>query len=211
MKQRGFVVLLMALCLHSSCSEEPFYPGSEFSAMAYMPMTVGSWWAYSIHRRDPIAGDMLLGRDTLRVVGEFEQNGIIYAQLEGSMLLLQNSPQPFGLRDSLGFLVNDNGRIVLPELNFTDTFNHFFYEGELVLFWQLFEDTEMTVVPAGSFQTIDFRGHQFREPIGHCVDTIGLMHSQFAHGIGLVRATYWYSSQGGCAYQERELEAYHIE
>jgi len=190
--------LFLATVLFHACSdcEEPI-PNETLSAIEYMPMTAGSWWAYSIHKRDPFMGDLLLGRDTLRVVGEFEQNGTIYAQLEGSMLLFQNSVQSFGLRDSLGFLVNDNGRIVLPELNFTDTFNHFFYEGELVRFWQLFEDAEMTVVPAGSFQTIDFRGHQFRELVGHCVDTIGLMHSQFAHGVGLVRATYWYSAQGG--------------
>lgn len=205
------ILLIAIMTLSTSCSEDPLTTDNDSSLLAYMPLTEGSWWAYSVHRRDPVIGDALLARDTLRVIGSFEQNGNTYTQFEGSMLLFYNSPQYFGLRDSSGFLVNHNGRIALPELNFTDTFNHFFDDGELVRFWMLFEEADATVVSAGSFQTMDFRGHQFREPIGQCTDTIGLMHSQFAHGVGLVRATYWYSVQGGCAYQERELEAYHIE
>jgi hypothetical protein len=205
------ILLIAIVTLSTSCSEDPLTTENDSSLLAYMPLTEGSWWAYSVNKRDSISGDILLDRDTLRVTGVFEQGGNTYTQLEGSLLLSVNSIQSFGLRDSAGFLVDHNGRIVLPELNFTDTFNHFFWEGELVRFWQLFEDENPTVVPAGSFHTMDFRGHQFREPIGYCTDTIGVMHSQFAHGVGLVRATYWYSAQGGCVYQERELEAYHIE
>jgi hypothetical protein len=202
----------LASVLFHSCSDcEELTPDETLSAIEYMPHSVGSWWAYSIHRRDPVFGDVFLGRDTLRVVGQFTENGNDHIQFEGSMLMYNSGIQTFSVWDSAGFVVNDNGTIILPNMNFVDTFNHFYSNGELVRFWKLIADSVNTVVPAGSFQTVDFRGHQFREPIGNCVDTVGLMHSQFAHGVGLVRATYWYSAQGGCVFQERELEAYHLE
>lgn len=209
---RILIALLIAMAFFNACSDPDDEPETTLSATAYMPMTTGSWWVYVVTKRDSVTGggDIFIGRDTLRVTGTFDANGHSYAQLEGSMGVLSSGNQLFGLRDSSGFLVNEQGIIVLPELNNTDTLNESYYAG-LQRFYILTEDDVPTVVPAGTYETVNFQGVVFREPVGLCPDSIGLLNNQFAYGIGLVRATYWYSATGACVYFERALESYHLE
>jgi hypothetical protein len=209
---RVCILLFLAVMTLAACStDDDANCDGNPQAMNYLPSNDSSWWAYSITRVD-INGDRnLLGRDTLRVIGEIESDGEVYTQYVGSLLSYFNNPPEFLVRDSAHHFVDGNGTIILPYLNFTDSFNLMNYGDGITSFAKLVADAQPTIIPAGTFTTIDFRGTFFVHPTNFCPDTVGFMHSQFAENVGLVRSTYWYTSQGGCVYFERLLESYHIE
>jgi len=208
---RVCILLFLAVTTLAACSpdDDVNCDGDPQSAI-YLPANDSSWWAYSVSRVDTSGTRQLIGRDTLRVIGEMESDGEVYTQYVGSLLLYSNNPPEFLVRDSAHHLVYGNGDLMLPYLNFTDTFNVMNYGNDIIRFDKLVADVEPTVTPAGTFATIDFRGTVFT-PLAVCSDGVAYMHSQFAENVGLVRSTYWYSSQGGCIYYERLLESYHIE
>jgi hypothetical protein len=211
MSKINILLLITALGM-AACSnqdEENCTPNP--TTCNYLPTNDSSWWAYSVTNVFSNGDRILVGRDTLRSLGEMEVNGQTYIQYEGSLWFYSTTISTFLSRDSANYLVDDNGLIILPYLNYTDTFNHFYSNGNLVRFSKLITDTAPTAVPAGTFTTIDFRGVQFRQSNSYCTDSIGYYHHQFAENVGLVRSTYWFSSTGPCRYFERVLESYHIE
>lgn len=109
------------------------------------------------------------------------------------LLIASTETHVFELRDSAGFILNEMGMIILPMLNYSDTLNRLYENGNLTRFCLLTHDQVSTQVPAGAFQTVDFKGHIYRDPLPNCPGNIGCQHNRFAEGIGLVRATYWYS------------------
>jgi hypothetical protein len=210
---RVCILLFLAVITLAACStDDDVNCDGNPQAMNYLPSNDSSWWAYSRFMVDVNGNRQLIGRDTLWSIGEIESNGETYSQFIGSLEPYSGGVHTiFLMRDSSYHLVDGSGNIILPYLNFTDSFNHFYEGGELIWFSQLIADTVPTVVPAGTFTTVDFRASHFRQPTGNCPDSIGYRHNQFAENVGLVRSTYWYSSQGGCSYIERALESYHIE
>jgi len=201
--------------LFNSCGEfeEPI-PNEALSSVDYMPMTAGSWWAYVNIWRVEGEPPSVVGRDTIRVIGDTVINGEVYAGFTGK-LTYHESLGFFAVRDSSFHLVRDNGYLLLPYHNFTDTFDYDENEQlQIYGFRKLFEDSVITEVPAGQFQTIDFRKQIFRGTVGEqfCTDhPVGYWHFQFSEGIGLVRSTSWYTTSGPCYTVSKELEAYHIE
>lgn len=179
----------------------------------YLPSTPGSWWAYVYYLHDGNGNTSVFARDTLRVTGELTQNGNTYAQYEGSLWFWTNTAPPsFGIRDSSYCLVNERGNMILPYLNFTDTFNRVEEQEPFVHYQTLDETLVEAQVPAGTFQTLDFKRIVEFPDTTSCNTTYGVQHQQFAENVGLVRTTYWYASTFGCGqYTERQLEAYHLE
>ncbi len=202
-----FSILGMAAC--SNQDDENCTPN--LITYNYLPANDSSWWAYAIYTVDTNGIRNLFARDTLRTLEETTLNGQTYMEYYGSLWLYTSPVSTFLMRDSANHLVYGDGTIVLPYLNFTDSFNRTYENGALVSFSQLIADTEPTTVPAGTFTTVDFRGSRFRQPTPFCADSIGYHPNQFAENVGLVRATYWYFSTGGCSYIERVLESYHIQ
>lgn len=209
---RVCIPLFLAVITLAACStDDDMNCDGNPQAMSYLPSNDSSWWAYSVSRVDTSGNRLLIGRDTLRVIGEMESNGEVYTQYEGSLHVYSSNSPTFLVRDSANHLVDGYGNVILPYLNFTDSFNFANYGNNITSFAKLVADVEPTVTPAGTFTTIDFRGTFFVHPTNFCPDSVAFMHSQFAENVGLVRSTYWYSSHGGCVYFERLLESYHIE
>lgn len=206
--------LFLASVLFHSCSdcEEPT-PHETLSPIEYMPMTAGSWWAYVNIRNQAGEAPLVLNRDTLWALGDTTVNGENYMRFHGR-LEGYASRTYFALRDSAFHLVRENGHVVLPYHNFTDTFNYGSDEQlGTYAFKMMVQDTAPTVVPAGTFATVDFRMEMGRgiDAQQICVDhPIGYAHSKFSEGVGFVLSSYWYSANGPCVTFSRELEAYNI-
>lgn len=177
-------------------------------------MTAGSWWAYVNIRNQAGEAPLVLNQDTLWALGDTTVNGENYMRFHGR-LEGYASRTYFALRDSAFHLVRENGHVVLPYHNFTDTFNYGSDEQlGTYAFKMMVQDTAPTVVPAGTFATVDFRMEMGRgiDAQQICVDhPIGYAHSKFSEGVGFVLSSYWYSANGPCVTFSRELEAYHIE
>ncbi len=209
-------VLLLSIALGaSSCSDcEAPDPHDHLSAMNYLPMTAGSWWAYVNARNSSGEAPVVLSRDTLWAVGDTVINGETYARFYGR-LAGYSSVSHFAIRDSSFHLIRENGHLILPYHNFTDTFN---YSADQQLntyvFSRMFHDTVPTVVPAGMFQAVDFRMEIGRGSYVQqfCAQhPVGYSHSKWSEGVGMLLSTYWYSATGPCVFFSRELEDYHIE
>lgn len=108
---RQFTILLLATLLFASCSKDDDSeecPQNTFTN-PYFPMNTGNYWVYEVVCKDEDGiqtGNTRI--DSLIVVGDSLINGISYKVFEGFM------GTPWIYRDSLGYIVSNTGRIVLP-------------------------------------------------------------------------------------------------
>lgn len=84
MKLTTRLIMVSLIVSNFSCSTDSDELPANQSAITHMPLTPGNWWAYVLTKRNSAKGDVLIMRDTLRVIGQIEQNGQVYAQLSGS-------------------------------------------------------------------------------------------------------------------------------
>jgi|GEM_PF-1898890 len=203
------VVLFAAVGCKKNCDDTP----EEQLGKTYLSTKEGSWWAYAIYNHDRFGEVTLWKRDTLRVLGDTVIDGNTFAYYEGSLLFPYNSiPGRFGLRDSAFNLIDNRSHLILPYLNFTDTFDLDTSSSALTRFKKLYQDLEPTQVPSGIYETIDYQWITQFQDSTRCGTYSGIFHQQFAENVGVIRATYWYSATFGCdSYTERVLESFHIE
>ena len=202
------IILVSVIGCKKDCPETP----QQQLPKSYLSTTEGSWWAYAIYYYGHDGTASLLNRDTLRVLGDTTINEYTYTQYKGSLQGFYSGGDPrFRLRDSAFYLINDYSRIILPYLNFTDTF--FWDEPVFPLthYRMLVSSPEPVQTPAGTFETIDYQFITLFPDTTPCGTTYGIFHQQFAEHVGVVRATTWYTASYGCGpYTERVLESYHI-
>ncbi len=213
MKKIPLILAAMVLLAVSSCKKEE--PQEEPQTYQYLPAKSGSWWAYVLIQHDGQGGSSVMSRDTLRALGTTTIDGETFNTFQGSLFTpyTPNTPDWY-VRDSSNYLINSNSVVVLPYLNFTDTFNRVGPEGGVSRerYQKLYQDPGPLTINAGTFSTIDFRNEVVFENTSPCGTDMAFMHQQFTDNVGMVRATYWYASSYGCnLYVERQLEAYHIE
>lgn len=211
MKKLPLILAAMVLLAVSSCKKDN--PEEEPQTYQYLPAKAGSWWAYVLIQHDGQGGSSVMSRDTLHALGTTIIDGETFNTFMGSLLVPTSNSQPWYVRDSSNYLINDHGFVILPYLNFTDTFNRVGPELNLRERYQkLYQDPGPLTINAGTFNTIDFRTEVVFEQTSPCGTDMGFSHQQFTDNVGMVRATYWYASTYGCnQYVERKLEAYHIE
>lgn len=208
MKKALFVFAVVALI--ASCKKDKSIPYDNDTPPPqntnFTPMTIGSYWVYEYSSTDTNNITTINGTDTVRVVQDSIINGNTYRMFKGN-LSYACSTCYFFRRDSSGYLVNQNGRIMFSATNFTDTL--YIDTTQPLLYtanYKMIADTSITV-PAGTFSTYDYRGHVYiTNP--NPIPNPRITGNFYANSIGIVKSRYVFV--GGTDYLEAKLLSYYI-
>jgi len=176
-------------------------------ASAYQPLAIGSYWIYqhfAVYSADSevasttfdsvwISRDTVIHNDTFAVF-----------QTAVQVVLYPHSI----LRDSSGFLVDQHGAIKFSLYNFTDTLDTF-SESFLYLAYKMADFDSTIQVPAGSYETYDYRGYiqSWLYP-----GEVRSVFNFYAKNVGVVKWSFFYSSSfENPVYNDYRLVRYHLE
>lgn len=204
----SFFAFLAFLMFFASCKKEELISELTPAPSAYLSWTPGDWWVYEWFNYDHHSGDTVVrSLDTTFALADTVINGETFRALSRGMYPWQEGR--FYMRDSAGYVVDNDGGIIFSYVNFTDTLeNHLDSLGGW--FAQMVVDSVPTVVPAGAFNTINYQ-FKHRYHIVACGDSVYYSDRQFALGVGLVKASYHYAAPGPCAGEVGHLVDYYVQ
>jgi hypothetical protein len=205
----SFAVLLLFSCKKE---ENTNNNSSNFT----LPSTIGSYWVYECNNRDTDGNITPMGiTDTVRIIGDTVIGGENFVSYEGTIYGAPKSK--WFLRDSSGYIIDENGNIKYSTVNFTDTLESYVEGIDFKIDWFMSSNTNTIVnVPAGNFSTLDYQGH-CRKLNGQnffgCGTQTYVVHNYFAPNIGLIKGSTIFFGQleTTCNDIERVLKEYHIE
>lgn len=217
----SFTILLALIA--TSCKKESVQPpNNDPQPTNYStPSTVGSYWVYRSYIVDSV-GNVTMSNvtDTMFVTGDSIVGGHTYTVYEGA--LVPNATYRL-LRDSSGFVINENGYIYFSNNNLGsifDTWNEPVYpgpNGPINLKTQIYIEPslESISVPAGNFMGYvrkDVSTDEAGGPVNVCGDLEYIRKTHYVEGVGMVREefTFFTAMTQMCEYQYRELVAYYI-
>jgi len=217
-----FTFTFLLALIATSCKKENKQPSTNNQSTNYStPSTIGSYWVYRNYEIDSMGNVTTLnGTDTMYVVGDSVVNGHVYTVYKGA--LIPNADCSL-LRDSSGFVVNENGYIFFSNNNLGSifyTWNEPIYpgpNGQINLITQTYIEPslESVSVPAGSFMAYvrkDVSTDEAGGPVNVCGDLEYIQKTHYVEGVGVVREEFAFFSAMTqlCKYRYRELIDYYI-
>lgn len=210
------MVLLFACQKEDNTIQERTFPN--FFSLKYMPLNVGNYWVYEHFFIDSMGNEktenkfdsVVITRDSL--IGDKK-----YYVLEGTNYPYMLSEE-WGiveiLRDSLGYLVNQNGSIQLSQSNFTDTLATKYEVWQNDTMYSITAQMEIPdypiTVPAGTFEVINFKGTLYNYLYDTPKKDLRYINTYYAKNVGKIVHTWYYLSAPGNSYFEKRLVRYQI-
>lgn len=184
------------------------------SKQDYFPMTTGSYWVYNTYEVDSLNQDSLISKnDTVVVIGDTLVRGEEYKVFRGKYYGFSKDLTHKYYRDSLGYIVNSGGRIVLyPEVNGDTLYRN--VVGDSMAYFYTIMANESGYLNSKVITDGDLLNCQFFIDVWS-VDTIPTIKQDnyYAPNIGSLTKQYSYFSQlitKGVFYEDRLVD-YHIE
>lgn len=188
--------IALIITVLSSCKKESPEQNLDPAPVYSLPTSAGSYWVFERRTVDSLGNETPSGIDTLFLLGDTLLNGksyLAYSSWTG------NFPHPNYLRDSMGYLVDENGTIHYAYVHFGDTLNSWDSNGGFPGpngFIQLYMDQYMSngltnlSTPAGPFDCY-LRKTVSRDsaggPVNVCGDLEFISTNYYASDIGMVR------------------------
>jgi len=182
----------------------------------YFPLGTGSYWVYNTYIIDSLGNETLKSEnDTLSIIGDTTINGNTYSIFYGKRYGVSTSLEKRFYRDSLGYIVNEEGKIVFSSDNFTDTLDIKYtpdMENPMYYQFKMMKKVEDKItLPAGVFDSVlnsRLSVYYYNPLIEHLRDNDYL----YAPNVGKILWQYFY--YGGFvnrkSYIEERLVAYKI-
>ena len=205
MKRIIFLILILAIGFSSCKKDDPNPepdPIPQDSVLDYFPLSVGNYWVYERSNCDSTWTDChTLKNDTIRITKDTLISNQKYFKIESTNPL--NYYVPSFLRDSLDYIVNNNGEIIMSHTDFDTKFGEkYIVSQDTIYHWyvQMQEEYFDIQVPAGTFNCLEKRLSFFRhqENFEHEFNT----HVYYAKGIGPVYYNWMYASNTAGIKQE---------
>jgi hypothetical protein len=210
---RKFIALIMALAFFSSCKKEE----DTIAKVSYLPLKVGNYWIYQEFMIDTsgnetansIIDSVIINRDTII-------NRKKYFVLEGNYPYRNRYQRGIidNLRDSLGYIVNQNGTVRFAENDFTDTIAYSaainIYDTNdtlYVLTFQMERINNHITVPVGTFEVLNYKGTVVTSMNIPGIKYPRYLSNYYAKGIGKILNTYFYI-QSPNIYEKRLIRYY---
>jgi hypothetical protein len=208
--KRLVVAAFASLFIFFSCSKQDNDPPKEEQTTVtdYFPLNVGNYWVYQRSVCD--SGEVnceMQAIDSCYIDKDTLINGKTYFKYNSD----GPGEQTMYMRDSGDYIVELSGEIIFTQTDSANIFNQQAidnYEGDTIYHWyyQLTASNDV-IVPAGSFDCLDMRGHFFRLQDDFKIDHN--MHNCYAPKVGLIRKTGVFASN--LTVIKSELIGYHIE
>ena len=205
---KNLPLLFPFLLLIASCQEQEVPTPIAAMTPPYLSWAEGDWWVYDWKVYNHWTGDTVSNPlDTTFALADTVINGETYRTLSKGIYPWS---EQLHLRDSSGYVVDASGQIIYSYVNFTDTLINLLDSAGDGWFTKMYLDQDPTVVPAGVFNTINYRLIKEHFTVA-CGDSIIQSDRQFAENVGLVRMSYHYAAPGPCIDHVKSLVSYHIQ
>lgn len=212
MKQLFFFSFIYLLIY--SCSKDVAIPKkgntTPVSNASFVPLTVGSFWVYNYYYVDTLGNETFDNTDTVRIIQDSIINGKTYAMFEGLYYVYNsNNTNYYFRRDSLSYLVNENGGIYFSSTNFTDTLQTYLSPNGFHGFSKMNHKDSIINVPAGSFKTYDLEITSYM-PASYSgpIKSPRYFGTFYSKGIGIIKNRTAYSQSPN--YIDSKLVSYYI-
>ena len=182
----------------------------------YYPLGVGNYWIYQNYLIDTSGlVNELSFMDSVTVVGDTSLSGNIYKHVKSYEItdgVVKRSSSTF-LRDSLDYIVDQDGQIILSSSDNSYTLYQFAPlspsgDAFVEITYRMKLDEETVSVPAGEFEAISLQGslrYNGNAPGSEYPRHFG---TYYAEGVGKVFERYFYANQADT--QERRLLRYQL-
>jgi hypothetical protein len=216
-----FVVVLMMVFVVTSCEKkaenlDDNTNNNQALTSEYLPLSVGNYWVYQYFRIDENGVETEMEQqDSIRIVKDTTINGNTFYIKEGNNILGGDWVRLEIVRDSAAHLIDETGKILFSESNFTDTIS---FEVEVANSDTLYTQSNKmetvggnVVYPAGTFANVlDNKGTvMVFLNIPENIENPRIRDKYFAPSIGEISNTYFYISSPSIML--RKLISYHIE
>ncbi len=210
---RKFIALIMAVTFMSSCKKEDDIK----TKIGYLPLSIGNYWVYQEFMIDSSGNEIANSKlDSVIIKRDTIINDKTYFVFEGTYYPF-TARDNWGivdiLRDSSGYIVNQNGKVLFTRDNFTDTIAYHavtdMENGDtlVLMTYQMDKTNKIITVPAGSFDVLNYRG-----TVTTSMNTPGIKYPRYlniyyADGVGKILYTYFYI-QSPNIYEKRLVRYY---
>lgn len=213
---RSYYLLFWLLIVVLSCSKDD--NNEIVQKKNFYALTVGNSWVYKYYIEDELTGeftDFTGVIDSVSIISTQEIGSNLFYKFKRKTVRPENAPQMIGhpegeeyyyLRDSLGYLINDQGKLTFINDNFEE---HLWdQETEDVAFFSKLKNGETKIeTEAGTFECLDME--LYAKDINTGEQFPGLSHYYFANEVGDVkRVISWMS---GDIFYEKRLDSQEIQ
>lgn len=211
---------LTAFLLVFSCKKDPLPPntdclGTSCDTLEWsMPSTIGSYWIYEWFVIDSNGVETTMGTfDTLRIIGDTIVNGKVYSTYKGNHFGTYQQIYSYR-RDSSGYVVNDQGKIIYSMKPTGETLNKVLGQFHNYIS-EVGYGLENKTVPAGTFETIPsymWVSKTDGTPITTCGDLAFNLGEFYSPTQGMIasRTAFITEIEAWCQYREGRLIEYYI-
>ncbi|MCP4314058.1 MAG: hypothetical protein GY790_22630 [Bacteroidetes bacterium] len=209
---RKLFLLGMIASLFVSCEESDPLNTKELD---YFPLEVGNYWIYQHFNIDASGSELATSvTDSILVSGDTIINGQRYSILEGT-----NHPFNGGkwgvidiLRDSMGYIVTQTGRIRFSGENFSDILDAevkvMNSDTLYTLSYKMEKEDALCSVPVGDFEVLNFKGTVLSPEGMTNIDYPRYLNTYYAKGVGPVLKTFFFLNSP--VITEKRLVRYHV-
>ena len=200
------IALFLFSCSKDKLTEDT--PASATESTNYFPLSIGSYWVYHWYRVDTLGNSVNFNViDSVYISGDTLIGSHTYYIKEGTHF---GSPRKEILRDSLGYLVDETGRVYFSSTNFTDTlFSATITEG--FIFTMMKDIGKSVTVPAGTFTTFNAPLLAiYNTLVFPCSGGIDQHNRYYANNVGLILSDLRFAGDVMCNVYEQRLVSYHI-
>jgi hypothetical protein len=211
---RKLLALVMAITSLLSCNKED----DKEIKTDYLPLRIGNYWIYQEYNIDTMGNEIARSKlDSVIIKRDTIINDKKYYVFEGTYYPFTNNKWGIIdiLRDSSGYIVNQNGIIQFAENDFTNPIAYFahinHYDSNDTLFvmsHQMERIDNVIAVPAGTYdEVLNYKG-----TVVTSMNTPGILYPRYlncyyAKGVGKIIYTYFYIASPNI-YEKRLLRYY---
>ena len=214
------VLLSMVISLFYSCTKEKEDQLSISTATSYIPMDIGNYWVYEHYKIDTLGNEILQSQtDSVSISRQMTKRGHTYFVFQGTYFPIYSEFKSilWALRDSSGYLIDTNGRILFAENDFRDSLDIIYSQAKpnedtiITYVFQMRTVQNFVNLSAGTFSALNYHNLIYTHPtlnVPAGVPNPRSWNTYYSQGVGKILETYFYASQ--VDHNERRLLKYNV-
>jgi hypothetical protein len=194
------IILVFAICsIIYSCQKDEIYHEEINDSLEYFPLSVGNYWIYQGVIIDTnLIEESLSTTDSVFVSKDTIINNLKYFKIECAGAFSSSIISPGYYRDSIGYLVNHEGKIFFSQTNFIDILlENVVLNGLDTIFTiqcKMESENEIITVPSGSFEVLNFKKTINLNPKYGNGWNLRYFNNYFSKNVGIITNEYSYSN-----------------
>tara|TARA_Y100000768_G_C23963091_1_gene676443 strand:+ start:1250 stop:1882 length:633 start_codon:yes stop_codon:yes gene_type:complete len=209
---RNLIGITIALIFFTACKKDDDSTSNKSASKnSYFPLKIGNYWVYENYEIDANGTETKTSQiDMITIERDTIIKGNKYYVLEGTQYPLSSKEWKTleFLRDSSGYIVDNDGRIHFSKNNFTDVLLDSEDDSVYIITYQMEELVDPITVSAGQFEVLNYRG-TYTSDYFPDDESPRYIDNYYAKGVGKILYSWFYVSQP--TIYEKRLVSYYVE